>query len=67
VAGEQRYCGKKFKRKLEQGPVDHEFEFKCKLYENGRVVEGSETLRQLASFSGRQISKRTGGVATRSG
>ena len=26
----------------------------------GRVVEGPETLRQLASFSERQISKRTG-------
>ena len=60
MAGEQRYCGKKFKRKLEQGPVDHEFEFKCKLYENWRVVVSPETLRQLASFSGRQISKRTG-------
>jgi hypothetical protein len=27
VAGEHRYCGKEFKRKLEQGPVDHEVEF----------------------------------------
>jgi hypothetical protein len=58
--GEQRYCGKEFKRKLEQGPVDHEVEFKCKVYENGRVVAGPETLRQLASFSERQISERTG-------
>src|SRR5215469_1082598 len=24
--------------KLEQGPVDHEVEFKCKVYENGRVA-----------------------------
>ena len=60
VAGEHRYCGKEFKRKLEQGPVDHEVEFKCKVYENGRVVAGTETLRQLASFSERQICKRTG-------
>lgn len=60
VAGEHRYCGKEFKRKLEQGPVDHEVEFKCKVYENGRVVAGPETLRQLASFSERQISERTG-------
>jgi len=29
VAGEHRYCGKELKRKLEQGPVDHEVEFKC--------------------------------------
>ena len=60
VAGEHRYCGKEFKRKLEQGPVDHEVEFKCKLYENGRVAAGPETLRLLASFSERQIRKATG-------
>ena len=60
VAGEHRYCGKEFKRKLEQGPMDHEGEFKCKLYENGRVVVGPETLRQLASFSERQIREGTG-------
>jgi len=60
VAGEHRYCGKEFKRKLERGPVDHEVEFRCKVYENGRVAAGPETLRQLASFSERQISKRTG-------
>ena len=60
VAREHRYCGKEFKRKLEQGPVDHEVEFKCKVYENGRVVAGPETLRQLARFSERQIRKGTG-------
>jgi hypothetical protein len=60
VAGEHRYCGKEFKRKLEQGPVDHEIEFNCKVYENARVVAGPETLRQLASLSERQISKGTG-------
>jgi DNA polymerase family B len=60
VAGEHRYCGKEFKRKLEQGPVDHEVEFKCKVYENGRVAAGPEALRQLASLSERQISKKTG-------
>ena len=55
VAMEHRYCGKEFKRKLEQGPVDHEIEFKCKIYENGRVVADAETLRQLVRFSERQI------------
>jgi hypothetical protein len=60
VAGEHRYCGKEFKRKLEQGPVDHEVEFKCKVYENGRVAAGPETLRQLAGFSERQIREATG-------
>jgi len=35
--------------------VDHDVEFKCKVYENGRVVADPETLRMLASFSERQI------------
>src|SRR5262249_124278 len=60
VAGEHRYCGKEFKGKLEQGPVDHVSEFKCKVYENGRIAADAETLRQLAGFSERQIRKETG-------
>jgi hypothetical protein len=60
VASEHRYCGKEFKRKLEQGPMDHEVEFKCKVYENGRVVADAETLRQLARFPERQIRCGTG-------
>ena len=60
VAGEHRYCGKEFKRKLERGPVDHEVEFNCKVYENGRVVAGPEMLRHLASFSERQIREGSG-------
>lgn len=60
VAREHRYCGKEFKRKLEQGPVDHEVEFKCKVYENGRVVADAETLRRLARYSERQIRAGTG-------
>ena len=60
AAGEHRYCGKEFKRKLEQGPVDHEVEFKCRVYENGRVVADAETLRQLAKYSERQIRAGTG-------
>jgi len=60
VAREHRYCGKEFRRKLEQGPVDHEVEFKCKVYENGRVIADAETLRQLARYSERQIRAGTG-------
>jgi hypothetical protein len=60
VAREHRYCGKEVKRKLEQGPVDHEVEFKCKVYENGRVAANPEILRQLARFSERQIRAGTG-------
>jgi hypothetical protein len=54
------YCGKEFKRKLEQGPIDHDIDFKCKVCENGRVTADPETLRQLAGFSERQIRKETG-------
>lgn len=60
VAREPRYCGKEFKRKLEQGPVDHEVECKCKVYENGRVAADAETIRQLTRFSERQIRGATG-------
>jgi hypothetical protein len=37
VAEDFKYCGKEVKRKLEQGPVDHEIDCKCKVCENGRV------------------------------
>jgi len=60
VAGRHRYCGKEMRRKLEQGPVDHEVEFKCKVYENGRIVADAETLRLLAGFSEREIAVGTG-------
>jgi hypothetical protein len=60
IAGQHRYCGKEFKRKLEHGPVDHEIDSKCKVYENGRVAADAETLRQLTGFSEREIRKATG-------
>ena len=60
VAREHRYCGKEFKRKLEPGPVDHEVEFKCKVYEIGRVAADAEILRQLTRYSERQIEAGTG-------
>jgi len=53
-------CGKEFKRKLEQGPVDHDLDVRCKVYENGRVAADPDTLRLLAQFSEREISKGTG-------
>lgn len=60
MASEHRYCGKEIKRKLEQGPVDHEAEFRCKLYENGRIAADPETLRQLAGFSERELREGSG-------
>ena len=59
IAGEFKYCGKEVKRKLEQGPVDHEVDFKGKVYENGRVAADAGTLGALADFSEREINKVT--------
>jgi hypothetical protein len=50
VPADFKYCGKEIKRKLEQGPVDHETDFKAKVYANGRVTADSETLRALGIF-----------------
>jgi hypothetical protein len=60
VPADFKYCGKETKRKLEQGPVDHEIDYKCKVYSNGRVTADRETLRALANFSEREIYKSTG-------
>ena len=54
------YCGKEFRRKLEQGPVDHEVDFKVKVYANGRVAANPEILKQLEAFSEREINTATG-------
>jgi hypothetical protein len=76
IAADFKYCGKEVKPKLEQGPADHDIDYKCKIYENGRVAADPET-RQLARFSERKIAKgtrlhrkpirllRRGGAATR--
>jgi len=40
--------------------VDHDIDFNCKVYGDGRVIADPATLRQLAGLSERQISKRTG-------
>ena len=60
IAADLKSCGKELKRKLEQGPVDHETDFKVKVYANGRVSADPETLRALAEFSEREINKGTG-------
>ena len=60
VAERHVCCGKEFKRKLEQGPIDHELDVRCKVYVNGRVQAGPEILRQLAAFSEREIANGTG-------
>src|SRR2546428_10170050 len=51
VAKEHCYCGKEQKRKLEQGPVDHEINAKCRVYENGRVAASEDLLKRIANLS----------------
>lgn len=61
VAADFKYCGKEVKRKLEQGPVDHETDVKVKIYANARVSADPETLRTLNdAFSEREIHDGTG-------
>src|SRR5207253_893994 len=60
IAKHHRYCGKEFKRKLEQGPLDHENEFQCKVYQNGRVTGSPEVIRQLSQFTEREIEAKSG-------
>jgi len=60
IAEDFKYCGKEVNRKLEQGPIDHEIDYKCKVYENGRVAADPETLRQLKGLSERKIARGTG-------
>lgn len=51
---------KEFKRKPEQGPADHETDFKVKVYANRRVSADPDVLRALGEFSEREINRRTG-------
>jgi hypothetical protein len=60
IAADFKYCGKEIKRKLEQGPVEHEMDFKVKVYTNRRVTADSETLLALGDFSEREIHTGTG-------
>jgi hypothetical protein len=60
LAADFKYCGKEIKRKLEQGPVGYEIDYKCKVYQNGRVAAEPETLRALNDFSEREIHKGSG-------
>jgi hypothetical protein len=60
IASDLKCCGKELKRKLEQGPVDHETDFKVQVYASGRVTADPETLHALGDFSEREINKATG-------
>lgn len=55
-----KYCGKEVKRKMEQGPADHERDFNVKVYASRRVTADSETLRALGDCSEPEIHEGTG-------
>ena len=67
VAGEHLYCGKEFKRRLERGPLDHEVEFNCKVYQNGRVVAGPRLCDSWPVFPSVKLARKPAYIATRSG
>ena len=58
IAGEHRYCGKEMKRKLEEGPVDHDVEFKCKVYTSGRVSLDDFVKKQIREIGVREVMRR---------
>jgi len=59
IADQHNYCGKETNRKFEAGPLDHETDFKCKIYASGRVAADAKMLRQLSHYSERELSEST--------
>ena len=60
IADEHRYCGKEMRRKLEQGPIDHEVNYKCRLYSNGKVSADAETQNQISAIGIRKMARESG-------
>src|SRR5437899_2276624 len=60
IAAEHRYCGKEMRRKLEQGPIDHEVDYKCRLYSNGKVNADAETRNQISAIGIRKVARESG-------
>lgn len=60
IAGEHRYCGKEMRRKLEQGPIDHEIDYKRKVYSNGKVGADAETRNKISAIGIRKVARESG-------
>jgi hypothetical protein len=54
IAGEHCYCGKEMRRKLQQGPIDYEIDYKCKVYSNGKVSADCENWRDFQNAKSKQ-------------
>src|SRR6266550_5298139 len=59
IAAEHRYCGKEMRRKLEQGPIDHEVDYKCRLYSNGKVSANAETRNKILAIGIREVTRKS--------
>jgi len=60
IAGEHCYCGKEMRRKLEQGPIDHELNYKCRVYSNGRLSADAETRNKISAIGIRKVARESG-------
>ena len=60
IAAEHRYCGKEMRRKLEQGPIDHAIDYKCRVYSNGKVGADAETRNKISAIGIRTIARESG-------
>jgi len=60
IAGEHRYCGKEMRRKLEQGPIDHEVDYKCRVYSNGKIRADAETRNKISTIGIGKVARESG-------
>jgi len=48
------------RRKLEQGPIDHELNYKCRVYSNGRISADAETKNKISAIGIRKVARESG-------
>jgi hypothetical protein len=61
IAGRHWPCGKEMKRKLEQGPVDHNshVEPQCRVYTNGKVKADKEMMDLIRNVGIKRVVRGT--------
>jgi hypothetical protein len=60
MAAEHRYCGKEMRRKLEQGLIDHEVDYRCRVYSNGKLSADAETQNKISAIGIRKVARESG-------
>ena len=48
------------RRKLERGPVDHENDYKCKIYSSSKVSADPETQKKISIIGIRRVARGSG-------